>query len=121
MDSDKIGCGLVSLFGIIIVFFLIISLTGLHVQTGEGQHVGYVTATSTNGLIFKTSTAYIKTDTQSSQEDAYCVTDKAILAELKRLSDVHAHVQVDFIDYISNGVATCGDGSEIITGVTEIK
>lgn len=118
--TSLVGClGLiVSLF---IAFIVITSFTGLHMQTGEGQHVGYVTATSTHGIFFKTSTAYVKTDTQSSQEDSYCVIDKNVLRQLQDLSDAHAHVQVHFISYFSAGIANCSGEGDIITGAQVIQ
>ncbi len=124
-QKGSIGTFLVISFILIIliigVFGIIVSFTGLHWKVGNGSHVGYITSVDTSGLIFKTNAIYLKTDTQSSQENAYCVTDTEIFNQLKSFSETHSHVEVKYIEYFSNGIATCGIGTEIITSVKEIK
>ena len=43
----------------------------------------YITALEKTGLFFKTGTAYVKTENESSQEDDYCVIDENIYQQLK--------------------------------------
>lgn len=112
---------IVALFFGVIAFFTVIAFTGLHIETGKGSHVGYITATETSGLIFKTGTAYVKTDTQSSQEDNYCVIDDSLLAELSEVSERKEKVKVSYISYFSSGIANCNAEGAIITGFSELE
>lgn len=105
----------------LIVAPIVIAFTGLRINTGSGSHIGYVTAVEKSGLIFKTGTAYIKTDTQSSQEDAYCVEDSKLLDELKTVASKKEKVEVDFMSVVSAGIANCAGESAIITGYTELE
>jgi len=99
------------LFGIIIIF-------GLHIQTIEsGEHTGIITAVEHTGLLFKTWRVYVKTDPQSSQEDAYCVIDENLIDGLKELSSSKQTVTVEFMDYFSAGITNCEfEEGGIITG-----
>lgn len=109
------------LFVLAILGMFFFALVGLHINTGHGAHVGFVTSTETTGLIFKTNRAYIKTDTQSSQEDAYCVAEDSVLADLKAHSDTHDRVEVTYIKWLSSGIASCGGEDEVITKVSAVK
>ncbi len=91
---------------------------GIHFNTGEGEHTGYVTAVETKGVFYKTTTAYVKTNTQSSQEDAYCVIDPQVIAQLKTASVSKASVTVHYFDWFAKGVADCDGESDIISGVS---
>lgn len=96
------------------------SLYGWHVQTGQGEHTGYVTAVEQTGIWFKTYTAYVKTDTQSSQEDEYCVIDSQVFGLLKVAAESKVHVTVSYIDYLAKGLANCnGEPAGIIVGVKQ--
>lgn len=120
MNDTNFGCGTLVFGGIALVILLVIlfSIFGFHVNTGNGQHVGYVTSTETNGIFFKTHRAYIKTDTQSSQEDSYCVIDPAVFAQLGTFADQKAHVEVKYYSLMSAGISKCGGESAIISAVT---
>lgn len=111
--------GFVAFFLIVIIFTVLI---GIHVKTSDGSHVGYVTSVEKKGLFFKTMTAYVKTDVQSSQEDDYCVVDEDVFNQLKILSEKHTHVEVTYFDWLSAGISNCdGEKGGIISKVTEIK
>lgn len=90
---------------------------GWHYELGQGQHTGYITAVVRSGIFWKTDTVYVKTDTQSSQEDDYCVIDPAVYAQLATLSQQKAHVTVSFTHYIMTGLSECGVSNEVITSV----
>lgn len=115
---------LLIIIGLILAWFFFIKLPffGIHIQTAKGSHVGYITATDTSGLFFKTNAVYLKTDTQSSQEDNYCVIDKGVFEELRKQSEAHAHVDVQYIEYLSAGIINCDiKGSGIIISVKVIQ
>lgn len=100
----------------------IIGITGLHILTSEGEHVGYITSVEKNGVIYKTWRVYVKTDTQSSQEDSYCVVDEKIIPELKSLAESKSHVTVKYFDWFSKGIKNCGgEQGGIISAVKVIK
>lgn len=108
---------------ILLIFFIVLFIpgyfivNGIHYETGKGEHTGYVTAVERNGLIWKTGRAYIKSDTSSSQEDIYCVTDNNIYARLEELSKDKTKVTIQYNDYFVKGLKECGDEQAIIYGV----
>ena len=101
--------------------FIPVYVVGFHYNTGEGQHTGYVTAVEKNGLFFKTGSAYIKTDTQSSQEDIYCVIDENVMDELRAFADTKQHITVKYHSWLFPGIKNCGIEGAIIDSVEEIK
>lgn len=118
----KIILGFAVAIILVVVFIVGLQMTGLHIQTGTGKHVGYITSTETIGLFFKTERAYLKTDTQSSQEESYCVIDSKVFNELQSLSEKHAHVEVSYFDWFAKGIAYCdGENGGVISSVIEIK
>lgn len=106
---------ILGIVGVIAAIWL--TFTGIHINTGEGEHTGFITAVEKNGLIFKTHTAYIKTDTSSSQEDLYCVIDPAVAQTLKILSSAKEHVTIQYMSYLLPAIDECNGESAIITGV----
>ena len=90
-----------------------VPIFGFHYETGRGEHTGFVTATEKHGIFFKTNTAYLKTDTQSSQEDNYCVIDEDVYSQLQRYSVEKTHLNVYFFSYFSAGIKNC-DAEEAI-------
>lgn len=114
-DAKNFGC-IILVLGVIavVVFMFSMIFNGVHVETGSGQHTGYVTAVSKQGLIWKTGRAYIKTDTQSSQEDSYCIISDNVYNKLASESEKHSKVTVKFISYLSAGLTQCEGEGEII-------
>lgn len=114
--------------GLIVAFFVLVGLYGVfimpfvgwHYETGRGEHTGYITAVERHGLIFKTNTVYLKTDTQSSQEDAYCVIDDEVYAQLQKLSTEKTHVNAYFFSWAVAGVTNCNGEGDIIYKVEPI-
>lgn len=119
MDNfEKTIVGIIVIILMVILFSVGIFLVGLHIETNDGEHTGYITAVEKSGLFFKTYTVYVKTDTQSSQEDMYCVIDDSIIPELKEKSGKKEQVTVVFMDYVSAGISNCGSyNAGIITGL----
>lgn len=62
----------------------------------SGQHTGYVTSVEQSGIIWKTWTAYVKTDPQSSQEDTYCVTDSKTVTALQSAETEKSSITVNY-------------------------
>ena len=115
------------IFTLVCIGFLLIlfSIIGLHIKiTDEGKHTGYVTAVETNGLIFKTHSAYFKSELESSQEDRYCVIDSDLRNELIEASKDRKRITIYYIDYLFAGWDYCKmDDIAIIVDVesTELK
>ena len=110
--------------GFVVVIFValpvlswVILINGWHIKTASGEHTGYVTAVETTGVFWKTGTAYIKTDPQSSQEDAYCIQSPQVYNQLEQYSESRAKVTVDYVDYLSKGIAHCNGEEAMITNV----
>lgn len=106
---------------VVLIIGLIVSIgaivIGLHINTGNGYHVGYVTATETTGIFFKTKRAYIKTDIQSSQEDSYCVLDEKVFEKLKEAAQTKEKIELSYFSWLSSGIASCVGESDIIDGI----
>lgn len=117
-DSNKrSGLGTLVILGLMYLVGYIY-VVGLHYQTGTGEHTGYVTAAEKTGIIFKTNTVYLKTDPQSSQEDAYCVVDSGLYSQLENLSRQKAQVTVNYISWLVSGVKNCNGEQAVITGIS---
>lgn len=89
-------------------------LYGWHHEIARGEHTGYVTAVVDRGIFFKTMRVYVKTDTQSSQEDSYCVTDPAIYAQLQQYGLSKTHINAYFLQWIASGLANCSGEGDVI-------
>lgn len=113
------------LFGAVIFLVVLIGIgcghliiNGWHYETGSGEHTGTITAVELDGLVWKTYSIYFKTDTQSSQEDHYCVMDDSLIPKLKELSQSKAKVTISYVDYFLFGEKYCGDSEiAVVTGV----
>lgn len=86
----------------------------------KGQHTGYVTAVDFNdNLIFDQDVVYFKTDTESTQEDIYCINNP----DLKKRLEQYARDNVKVTLQYSNGYilwrADCNGGLSIINEVLE--
>lgn len=118
MDTEEkvFGC-----FTLLIVFVvlasILISVVGFHYNTGSGQHTGYVTAVQKQGVFFKTWRAYVKTNTQSSQEDMYCVIDENIVKQLQDAAENNRQVTISYIDWLEPGITNCSGETDIINGI----
>lgn len=90
---------------------------GWHLNTGSGEHTGYITAVEKSGVFWKTGTAYIKTDVSSSQEDRYCISDPAVYSRLEELSRSQARITVRYVEYLIKGFTVCNGEQAIITEI----
>ena len=114
-----VGVVFIAIIGLGIGAILVFA-NGVHYETSKGAHTGFITAVETNGIIFKTHSAYIKTDVSSSQEEQYCVIDDAVKAELEEKSQSSEKVTIEFVDYFIRGFTNCSsvvDEIGVITGV----
>lgn len=92
--------------------FAHLTINGWHIDTGKGQHTGYVTAIEQSGLWWKPWSAYVKTDLSSSQEDKYCVVaDNALILRLQEAAAKKEPVKVLYREYFVFGVANCNNGT----------
>lgn len=103
---------LMFLSGIVLIF------SGFTFDTSQGEHTGYVTAVQKTGILAKTYDAYIKTSTQSSQEDKYCVTDEVVAEQLKDAQESRENVTIIFGHGHWIPIFSCNEGvTDIIVGV----
>jgi hypothetical protein len=111
--------GILIVIAIIFVGLLVETL-GIHYTTTlNGTHTGMISAVETNGIIFKTHTVYVKTDSTSSQEDAYCLIDESLIPQLKKLEQTKTKITVTYHNYLLKGWKYCNGEAAIITGVAE--
>lgn len=113
------------IIGTLVTVFLLwlivwVPIFGLHKNTGEGSHVGYITATERSGVFFKTMTAYVKTDTQSSQEDSYCVLDPKVYSDLEIAAESKEKVKVNFFSWFLAGISNCNAEGQIVSSVERL-
>ena len=83
---------------IIVSSFLFIFIFGLAGcgNTGKGEHMVQATAIETQGILFKTSSVYVKTDISSSQEDKYCVENSVVMKKLEGLAKTRQKFTLNF-------------------------
>lgn len=108
----------------LVLFVLLITLIeviGIPYETlSNGSHTGIITAIETSGIIFKTTTVYVKTDAQSSQEDKYCLIDKSLIPKLEQHEFAKEQVTIYFKNNLVKGYLNCdSEPGGIIIGVSE--
>ena len=103
---------LVAIGAVLFVYFFAMFQT-----PNSGQHAGYITAVEESGLLFHTWIAYVKTDPQSSQEDAYCVTDSRVIASLQSDAEDRTPVTVYYAAPVMIWKWQCESPSSIINAV----
>lgn len=87
-------------------------------ETGDGTHTGYVTAVGKHGVLWRSWTAWFKTDAQSSQEDSYCVRlNDALAGELRQHADTRALVEITYKTYLAYDWGECNGEGAVIVGV----
>jgi hypothetical protein len=99
------------------ICYIPLIIVGINFETGRGEHTGYITATEKTGILFKTNTIYFKTDTQSSQEDTYCVIDEKVFEQLKEKSEKKEKITVQFYSLFEPGIKNCNFNGDIIYAV----
>jgi hypothetical protein len=102
---------------IVIIIFVWPVYNSFHSPT-NGEHTGFVTAIENSGYIFHTTSAYFKTNTQSSQEDKYCVTDPVVIDELKQYQESNQNITIEYSNNFLMPFWQCKRTDQsIITGV----
>lgn len=91
-----------------------VPIFGFNYETSRGEHTGYITAVQRQGIFFKTGRVYVKTETESSQEDIYCVVDKDVENQLKEFASNKMRVKVSYYGLISAGITRCEGEGEIV-------
>lgn len=85
--------------GLIMValIYVLFSFLGFNLTTSYGVHNVQITAVENNGFIWKTWTAYVKSDVSSSQEETYCIdTKKIYLKDLEMYSSERTKVTITY-------------------------
>ncbi len=90
--DSEVGGAMLGLVAFIVCITLAFT-ANFHIPN-SGQHTGYVTSVEQSGIIWKTWTAYVKTDPQSSQEDSYCVTDPNVVRDLQSAATEKSSITV---------------------------
>lgn len=103
-----------------LIAMVVVPFTGIHIATGTGDHTGYITSVENTGLFWKTGRAYLKTSTQSTQEDAYCVIDPSVYAQLQADSVSGVQVNIHYLSWLSPSVKECDGEDAIIQSVTTL-
>lgn len=104
-----------------ILFVFVFPFTGLHIDTGSGKQVGYVSATEKSGVIWKTGTAYIKPTLESTQEDVYCVISDEVLNQLQQASVSKERVEIEHYSVMVAGIKNCSGEGAIIKSVKSVQ
>jgi hypothetical protein len=107
------------MLGMSVIIFLVVIAIGyascaqIPIETTtNGKHVGVVTAVETNGFIFPTTSIYVKTDAQSSQEDRYCIDiysgyGQSLREKAERFAQNRTRVEIRYFDYFARGIQHC--------------
>lgn len=103
---------------ILICFLILICLTlsGCWWTTTNGKHSGQITAIEDNGLFWKTTSVYIKSDISSSQEEMYCLENKDLIPLLETASVNKTRVTLVYHDEFIIAPWRC---SETDTGIID--
>jgi len=105
---------------LVVIGFVIIGIgfgwNGIHINTGNGHQIGYVSAVETNGWIFKTKRVYIKPEMESTQEDTYCLIDKELESLLLEAGAKKQKIETEYMSYLLPSFRECRGENAIITG-----
>lgn len=121
LKTGGVGMGVLLVIVTIIVIVALICggiwfFLGFH-PSNSGEHSGYITSVEKEGVIWKTWKAYVKTDTQSSQEDSYCVTDSGVVDQLKAVQESGKRVTVIYSRPIWVSPIACNGEPSIIRSI----
>jgi hypothetical protein len=105
---NKKGMGIVGVCLGILLGFIIICLivVGVPIEDNNGSQVGYITTVETNGVIFKTDSAYIKSNLESSQEERYCI-NQEVKEDLINAMNNNSKVRIYFNDVFIRKIGLC--------------
>lgn len=88
----------------------------------RGEHVGYVTAIEEQkNVTWDSTVVYFKSDTESTQEDKYCVRDPLVRDALKAYAERRVPVVIRYENGLVMWRWECNGGDSIITGIHEIR
>jgi hypothetical protein len=126
MYFDRILVLCVKIFFVVfiigIVAFFIDELVLNTVGASQGEHTGFVTAVEYNtNIIWGANIVYFKTDTESTQEDKYCVNDETIKAQLESYAKSKSRVTIEYKNPFWVWKSLCNGGESIIIKVDESK
>ena len=103
---------------------LITGMVCLHIGLIEGiggkvgEHTGYVTAVDfKDNLVWDSTIVYFKTDTESTQEDNYCVNDEILIKILKEKSRNHEKITIKYSNPYMLWRWKCNGGNSIINNI----
>ncbi len=104
---------------ILVILAVLLAVSGCIETIRDAEHTGIITAVEPEGVVWKSTNVYVKTDAESTQEDLYCLEDSSLVPELKQLAKSKARVTVLYRNEMivapwrCDGSATAG----IITGI----
>lgn len=112
----------ITIFVVVLVFVLIFFGIFFVANFGQsdGDHTGFITSVEKSGIVWKTWSAYVKTDVQSSQEDRYCVTDEKVVKELVEYSKTRELVNIHYHSPMFIWNWQCHRGEVIIDQVDKL-
>jgi len=127
MDIEDFWTGVISAGIIAVVLFVVLSLvtgplfTGIHIKSGEGQYVGYVTAVEKSGVWFQGWEVYLKTDLASSNEDHACIdrNNPELIEKLKQAQVDKKNMTLEYESMMMYGLGECPGSSWMIKNVRE--
>ena len=111
------------IFTFIVLILIFISFVTLLIFLGNigastGKHTGFVTAIEFNeNILWNANLVYFKTDTESTQEDIYCVNDEITKLQLEEYSKKKEQITIQYQNPFWFWRSLCNGGVSIITGV----
>ena len=109
----NIGVGTIFFIGLVLFYFF---LNGI--GSTSGMHTGVVTAVEYNSnIIWDANLVYFKTNTESSQEDVYCVNDPNVKSQLQQDANSKKIVTIYYKNNFLFWKWDCNGGSTIIYNV----
>lgn len=101
---------------LLIVSVVLILLTGCLTTSTNGKHIGYITASDLQGIIWKNYDVYFKTDNSSSQEDLYCL-ERDNYELVKRMQEAQEKGAKVEIKYRTEALVIRCNSSDIIEDI----
>lgn len=112
-----IFCIVIGLFFIFLIVFMFGVIYFNEIGASQGKHTGYVTAVEFNdNILWDANLVYFKTDTESTQEDVYCVNDKSLKIKLEEFTKSKTKITIIYNHPFWFWRSLCNGGESIIVG-----
>lgn len=103
------------------LFVSVIGYTGISAARGESTYTGYIVDTEINkGILFRTSTAHLKTHFRSSAHESFCLPTEELAQQAKQFQREEQKVRITYSRPLWVPPTKCDGGLSLIRDITPV-